>query len=149
MNQRTEPDEIATGLKWGFYILLLLGIPPVGVAVILIDVTWHWWRKTAPARDERRRERRAKKHELHLRRISERETTQRLTERNRHEEELRRQAANRPPPPSREQLSNEARERYDAALRLLDTARLDEAEMHAARQAAKQRYLRELDRALK
>jgi hypothetical protein len=137
--------ELTKGLKWGIYGLLLLWIPLVGVVVILIDLLWGWWTKTAPAREERRRERRARKHQLHLHRVSEREATLRLAERNRHENELRQQAANRPPPPTREQLAYEARQRYDATLGIIDASRLDETEAKAARQKAQQKYLREMD----
>src|SRR5262249_19803954 len=51
-----------------------------------------------------------------------------------------------PPPPSKEQLKEEAKQRYETRLQLLETAGLDEIELKAARDAAKQAYLRELDK---
>ena len=67
------------------------------------------------------------------------------------EEERRKQEeiARRPPPPSREERLTAARKRYDHTLHLLASASLDDTELHAARERAKQQYLREMDEVMK
>jgi hypothetical protein len=54
-----------------------------------------------------------------------------------------------PPPRPREELAAHAKQRYDETLRLLAAAQLDEAELKAGRDKAKQDYLRELDSIVK
>lgn len=48
----------------------------------------------------------------------------------------------------REELAEAARVRYEATLRMLATAKLDQTELAAAGAKAKQDYLRELDRVM-
>lgn len=50
-----------------------------------------------------------------------------------------------PPPPSRAVVAAEARARYEDTLRLLERAGLDDTELQAGRERAKQRYLREIE----
>src|SRR5207244_2248941 len=51
--------------------------------------------------------------------------------------------------PQPEMLAAAAKAKYEATLRLLQEAGLDEIELHSARAAAKQNYLRELDKLMK
>jgi len=51
--------------------------------------------------------------------------------------------------PTRDDLMKKANEKYQTALRLLQSAGLNEGELEAARAAAKQRYLRDLDEVMK
>ena len=51
-------------------------------------------------------------------------------------------------PPTSEQQSAAALQRYERTLRLLAKAKLDELELSAARERAKQQYLRDLDRVM-
>ena len=53
------------------------------------------------------------------------------------------------PPPTPGELAGTAKAKYEATLRMLETAGLDAMELHSARAAAKQKYLRELDEAMK
>lgn len=57
--------------------------------------------------------------------------------------------ANRPPPPTRQERVAAAQQRFEATLRMLSTAGLDDTELQAARERAKQQYLRELDEAIR
>jgi hypothetical protein len=50
-----------------------------------------------------------------------------------------------PPPPTRQEKAQAVRQRYEETLRLLEGADLDDLERKAARDQAKQKYLRELD----
>ncbi len=73
-------------------------------------------------------------------------------ERERLAEEVRRrqeEIARRPPPPNREELVAAAKQRHESILRTLESAGLDETELRAAREKAKQQYLRELDEAMR
>ena len=54
-----------------------------------------------------------------------------------------------PPPPTTEERAAEALKRYESKLQLIANARLDEVELKAARERAKQQYLRDLDEAMK
>ncbi|HYV34595.1 MAG TPA: hypothetical protein VE988_02760, partial [Gemmataceae bacterium] len=61
------------------------------------------------------------------------------------EQRRRDEEARRPPPPTREESLAAARDRHDRTVQLLESANLDEAELRAARNRAKQQYLREID----
>lgn len=77
---------------------------------------------------------------------------QEQAERERQAEAERRRAeelARRPPPPTREERLAAAKQRYDSTLGVLSSAGLDDIELTAAKEKAKQQYLRELDEALK
>ena len=50
-----------------------------------------------------------------------------------------------PPAPTKEELTTAARERYEAMLKMLDKAGLDEGELASAKATAKQKYLHELN----
>ena len=72
----------------------------------------------------------------------------------RHQEELARIAANRkpepsPPLPTTQEILTQAKDRYDARLRMLQTAGLDDIELNAARTRAKQQYLQEIDHVMR
>lgn len=54
-----------------------------------------------------------------------------------------------PPQPTRSERAASARERYEEKLRTLEKAGLDDVELNAAREQAKQAYTRELDEILK
>lgn len=72
-------------------------------------------------------------------------------ERKRQEDEQRRrqeELANRPPPPTREERMESAKQRFEKTMRTLTAAGLDEIEMKAAHERAKQQYLRDIDEAL-
>jgi hypothetical protein len=72
------------------------------------------------------------------------ERDQKVEEERRKQEEI----ANRPPPPTREERIAAAQERFDKTLALLASAKLDDTELRAAKERAKQQYLRELDEAM-
>ncbi len=63
-----------------------------------------------------------------------------------HVQKQREEVANRPPPPSREERLAAAKEQYEATIRMLEAAGLDDIELRAASRKAKQSYLREVDR---
>lgn len=94
-------------------------------------------------------EQRARESE-HEQQEREREERAQLERQQKTAEERRKQAelANRPPPLTREQRMASAQERYDATLALLASALLDETELRAAKERAKQQYLRDLDEAM-
>jgi hypothetical protein len=52
------------------------------------------------------------------------------------------------PPPTREEIAATALTAYEARLKVVENANLDEAELHAAKLKAKQQYLKELDQAI-
>jgi uncharacterized iron-regulated membrane protein len=65
------------------------------------------------------------------------------------ERQRQQELANRPPPPTREERLAEAKHRYEATVRMLENAQMDAVELQAARDKAKQRYLRDIDEVLK
>lgn len=86
------------------------------------------------------------------RRRAEEERTRQEAEARHRAEMARIAAAQQPPPPAPEPTAEErlaaAKRRYEARLRLLAAAGLDEIELTAAREREKQKFLRELDREL-
>lgn len=79
------------------------------------------------------------------RRLSERREQEQIN-RQKAEEEIRRA---QPRPPSREERADAARQRHEQTMRMIESAQLDGAELEAARERAKQKYLQELDGLMK
>ena len=143
-----HPKRAGDFLEVGVRALLAMGTVH-GLARVTVPVICflyrHLW--ATPLANQRvwaeERERRASAEK------SARETAQRAqTERDRlAEEERRRQEeiAKRPSPPTREELLAAAKQRYEASLQMLSSAGLDEIELKAAQEKAKQQYLRDLD----
>jgi hypothetical protein len=145
MEPAKQNDDLMNGVIWGGLLTLFAASPILGGAAIAGKLGWAWWKKGAPARQERRQQRHQLRLEKERRKAAEAEIKHR-------ERMLRQQREERakmpppPPPPTRESLAAAARERLSATLRFLEAANLDALELQAARQRAKQQYLRELER---
>lgn len=128
---------VASGLLLAFYPELAITL---GLACGVV------WVVTLVLRRARRHARiRAEKHEWHVAERTRTEQERELAALRRKYEEL----ANRPPPPTQEERIAAAKRRYDARVSALENAGLDEMEVGAAREHAKQQYLRDLDEALR
>jgi hypothetical protein len=119
----------------------------LAVAVVLTPLAagWDWWKRlvaewrAAAATHAEARQRLAVEHR--------RDVEKRIADaaRRKADEEYRRSL---PPPPTREELEAAVRKKYEDRLRLLDAAKLADAERQAAYERAKQQYLRDLDELL-
>lgn len=116
----------------------------LATAVILVPLTWVFGRCTEVI--ENRRTAVRLRTELLLQAEQERrladQQEQARRERAQAKEEYRRSL---PPPLTREDRALAAKRRYEETLRLLEGANLDELEQKAARDQAKQKYLRDID----
>lgn len=65
------------------------------------------------------------------------------------ERAYRKYLASLPPPPTKEQLFEEARTRHQSTVRLITDAGLNEVEIAAALEKAKQKYLQDMDRLMR
>lgn len=124
-----------------------------GIALIIVPVLRFFYQHLWARPIERQRalaQERARKAEAEKREREVAEQKQAQQERLAEEERRKQQeAANKPPPPTRADLVITAKERFDATLKLLESANLDDIELRAAQAKAKQEYLRELDKAMK
>lgn len=141
---RTPSDFLTAGLQ----ALLAMGTVH-GLALVTLPIIRfmyvHVWaeplqRQRACAEEQARR-RQADQREREAEQRRQEKSEQKAQDERRRQEEL----ANRPPPPTREERLASAQQRYDATLRMLASAGLDDTELQSARERAKQKYLREVD----
>lgn len=146
-----EPKIAQDFLNIGIRALLAMGTVH-GLALIIVPVLRffyeHLWARPIE-RQRRLAEERDRKAEAEQR---EREAAEkkRLEQEQKADEERRRQEeiAKLPPPPTREERLKSAQERYEGTLKLLANAGLDDTELKAAQERAKQQYLREIDQVM-
>jgi len=135
-SNRDPDDWVAPALVWG----IALVAPPVSLAVPAAYYAWRGVRALVPVVGRAVAARAARAREERQRREARLELARQAAE-----AERLRVAALPPPPPTAEELAAQARARYEAALRALDAAPLDETERRAGREHARLRLLRELD----
>jgi|ERR1051326_705910 hypothetical protein len=147
-----EPQIAAEFLTVAVRSLLAMGNAH-GLARVTVPVVCFFYRHLVaePLASQRRlaAQREARQaQEKSQREFAERERVKRdheAEEKRRKEEEF----ANKPPPPTRQELMAAAKKRFDETLAMLPTAGLDEVELKAAQDKAKQQFLRELAEAMK
>lgn len=141
---RGQPQEFAVmSMIWaGVTIGASWIILPIVAAVLYATIVAPW-RALCDAHGRRSERREWKKRERH----------ERLEAERRHEETMARIAAERkaaPPATARTRAEHfsDAKRRYDDMIRDLESAGLNELELNAARERARQQYLTELDRGM-
>lgn len=141
--RRGDPLALAVcSLAWAG-----LTVGATWIVLAILAVPCRWVKKSLQDARHRREQRAADR-----KRAAE-EAERREADRRRQEElaawresERQRAAASARPEPTRQERIAEAKRQYEETLRTLEQAGLDDAELQAARERAKQKYLRELDR---